>query len=132
MRKFRSSWQLLTIRDMNKSWTFPKGMIEKGESPLAAARREIEEEVGLTNLTLLRKLGVIEYFFRKNGLIKKTVHYFLFRSTGRQKLKPQRKEGISAAKWVSLEEFASIIGYPNTNRPLFETVQKIVAATHKK
>lgn len=31
-------------------WDFPKGQVEKGEEPLAAARREIAEETGITQL----------------------------------------------------------------------------------
>ena len=31
-------------------WDFPKGLVEPGESPLAAARRETAEETGLTDL----------------------------------------------------------------------------------
>lgn len=31
-------------------WDFPKGTIEEGEEPLAAARRELAEETGLTAL----------------------------------------------------------------------------------
>ena len=30
------------------AWTVPKGLIDPGEDPLAAARREFEEETGLT------------------------------------------------------------------------------------
>ena len=33
-----------------RHWDFPKGLIEPGESPLAAARREVREETGLSNL----------------------------------------------------------------------------------
>jgi len=33
-------------------WDFPKGRVEPGETPIAAARREVEEETGLTNLDL--------------------------------------------------------------------------------
>lgn len=33
-------------------WDFPKGEIEPGESPLNAARRESEEETGLTDIRL--------------------------------------------------------------------------------
>lgn len=33
-----------------KNWDFPKGLVEPGESELAAARREVEEETGLADL----------------------------------------------------------------------------------
>ncbi len=60
-------------------WGFilPKGRVEPGESLEEAARREIEEEAGLTALTLLRELGVRERLnFRRTAW--KTTHYFLF------------------------------------------------------
>lgn len=31
-------------------WDFPKGIVEKGEHPLAAARREVTEEAGISEL----------------------------------------------------------------------------------
>jgi bis(5'-nucleosidyl)-tetraphosphatase len=33
-----------------KNWDFPKGLVESNESPLDAARREVKEETGLSNL----------------------------------------------------------------------------------
>jgi len=33
-----------------KNWDFPKGEIEPGEDPFEAAKREVAEETGLTNL----------------------------------------------------------------------------------
>lgn len=33
-------------------WDFPKGRVEAGETPLAAARREVKEESGLDDLEL--------------------------------------------------------------------------------
>jgi bis(5'-nucleosidyl)-tetraphosphatase len=55
----------------------PKGHVEEGESLEDAARREIEEEAGLSQLTLLGELGTRERlsFDRKEW---KTTHYFLF------------------------------------------------------
>lgn len=35
-----------------RNWDFPKGEVEPGESPLAAARREVLEETSLTALDL--------------------------------------------------------------------------------
>jgi bis(5'-nucleosidyl)-tetraphosphatase len=33
-----------------RNWDFPKGMVEPGEEPLAAARREVAEETGIADL----------------------------------------------------------------------------------
>jgi ADP-ribose pyrophosphatase YjhB (NUDIX family) len=55
----------------------PKGGVEAGESLETAARREIAEEAGLTDLHLLGKLGVRQRLSHdKTRWI--TVHYFLF------------------------------------------------------
>ena len=70
--------QVLLIKDMNGNWTFPKGVVEKGESHEDAAKREIFEETGLKNIILIQKLSPIHYAYQRNGLIHKTVHYFLF------------------------------------------------------
>lgn len=46
-----------------ESWSFPKGQIEPGETPLCAAKREFQEETGLTivaptvALTPIRRTG---------------------------------------------------------------------------
>jgi bis(5'-nucleosidyl)-tetraphosphatase len=33
-----------------RNWDFPKGLVEPGEDPLAAARREVREETGIRDL----------------------------------------------------------------------------------
>ena len=48
-RKTRQGWRLLVLRAY-KNWDFPKGRIEAGEEPFDAAKRETEEETGLTDL----------------------------------------------------------------------------------
>jgi 8-oxo-dGTP pyrophosphatase MutT (NUDIX family) len=42
-------WRVLLLRVYNY-WDFPKGVVEPGEDPLAAARREVREETSLTEL----------------------------------------------------------------------------------
>lgn len=48
-RRTPNGWRLLILRAY-KNWDFPKGRVEPGEEPIDAARRETEEETGLTNL----------------------------------------------------------------------------------
>lgn len=126
LAKTQSIWHVLLIQDMNKSWTFPKGLIEPNENPRGSAEREISEEIGLTNLTYVSTLGTIQYMYRRNGLIRKTVHYFLFQSDTQAPLKPQREEGISEARWVALEEAETLIGYPETNTKLLHKARQTV------
>lgn len=114
------TWQVLLMKDMNGSWTFPKGLIEKSENPPAAAQREIKEEVGLDELQLIKALKSIDYWYRRNGLIRKTVHYFLFQLKGNPKISVQKEEGISDARWTAFPKALDIVGYPKTNIALLK------------
>ncbi len=49
VRRFDDQYRYLLLR-VRDYWDFPKGMVEPGEDPLAAAIREVEEETTLTNL----------------------------------------------------------------------------------
>jgi NTP pyrophosphohydrolases including oxidative damage repair enzymes len=43
VRREDGAWRFLLLRAFNH-WDFPKGMVEDGEEPLAAAVREVQEE----------------------------------------------------------------------------------------
>jgi bis(5'-nucleosidyl)-tetraphosphatase len=43
VRQSEEGWRFLLLRAFNH-WDFPKGMVETGEEPLAAAVREVREE----------------------------------------------------------------------------------------
>ena len=54
--------QVLIVDQNGNSWSFPKGHLEKGESALNAAKREIAEEAGITSLALIQELGTYTRF----------------------------------------------------------------------
>ena len=103
----------LLIRDSYRNWGFPKGHLKGGEPPAAAARREVEEETGLTNLVLHGPIRVIDWYFRFKGkTIHKFCHFFLFESRQGDPT-PQLEEGISACSWHPLDDAVATISYDN-------------------
>lgn len=67
----------LTREGDREDFVLPKGGVEAGETLLAAACREIEEETGLRQLTLIKKLEVLERLnFDKSCW--SLVHLYLF------------------------------------------------------
>lgn len=127
IKKRGRSWDVLLVRDMNDVYTFPKGKIEKGETPETAALREIAEETGLRKIDIAKRLTAVRYMYNRNGLIAKTVQYFLCVATGREPIRTLKEEGIHDAKWVPVETAGKIIGYEKTNRPLLEEVTKWIS-----
>lgn len=49
VRETPQGWRFLLLRAFNH-WDFPKGMVEPGEEPLAAAIREVQEETLIADL----------------------------------------------------------------------------------
>lgn len=131
-RRQANNIQILLIKDRNNIWSFPKGFIEKEEDIAETAKREVEEEAGISNLTVIDKIDSIRYFYRFQGkLIRKRVDFFLFEHTGNGSTKPQVEEGISEVKWFSPDESLDVIGYAKTNKPVLEkAIQQINKLTN--
>jgi len=96
--------RVVVVSQNGDSWSLPKGHVEGGESDDDAARREITEETGITDLTLVRKLGEYTRFKIGKGGIgddeseSKLIVLFLFTTT-QTALKPIDPENPEAL-WV--------------------------------
>src|SRR5258708_16522124 len=55
-----SEGKVLVVSQRGTSWSLPKGHIDRGESALVAAKREIYEESGIRDLELIHELGTYE------------------------------------------------------------------------
>ncbi|MFL5563093.1 MAG: NUDIX hydrolase [Gemmatimonadaceae bacterium] len=103
----------LLIRDSYRNWGFPKGHLEDGELPDAAALREVQEETGLDGLELRGEIETIDWYFRFRGrLIHKVCHFYLM-ETSSAITRPQRAEGITACRWMPISEALETISYAN-------------------
>jgi ADP-ribose pyrophosphatase YjhB (NUDIX family) len=120
MRKTRSAGgvvtndegQVLVVSQRGTSWSLPKGHIDLGENALAAAKREIYEESGISDLELVRELG--SYERHKIGVDGgddrsevKVITMFLFR-TSEKSLKPVDPDNPEA-RWVEKSKIALLL-----------------------
>ena len=82
------------------SWDLPKGKIDEGEDAPTAALREVEEETGLTHLTLGAALPTTYHTYRnrKDKRVLKPTYWFRMTSP-RADLIPQAEEDIEQARW---------------------------------
>ena len=116
----------LLIRDSYDNWGFPKGHLEDGEMPDAAALREVCEETGLAEVELCAELRTIDWYFRFRGrLIHKVCHFFLMR-TAQADTEPQRAEGITACRWAPFGEAVRLISYENAREVLEHAQTRLV------
>jgi 8-oxo-dGTP pyrophosphatase MutT (NUDIX family) len=115
----------LLIRDSYRNWGFPKGHLEKRELPAAAALREVAEETGLSDLVVRGELATIDWHFRFRGkLIHKICHFFLM-ETENAITSPQREEGITACRWVPIDEALALISYANAREVLQRAAETV-------
>ena len=107
--------EVLVVNQKGTSWSLPKGHIEAGEKPVSAAKREIYEESGITNLEFVRELGSYKrYRIGQDGgedhSELKTIFMFLFK-TNENSLKPIDPENPEA-RWVEGGKVVELLTHP--------------------
>lgn len=127
----RGGIEIAFILDSYKKWTFPKGRIEYRENIERAAIREVHEELGLTRVRAVRRIGRIDIWFvdryeHKGVLIHKYIYYVLLQAPWDAKLKkpPRMKRGeiIRAVRWVPMEQALKFSGYKDTEPVLKKAI----------
>jgi 8-oxo-dGTP pyrophosphatase MutT (NUDIX family) len=105
-------WQrqiLLVFQDRTKTWSFPKGHLEKGEEHLSAAQREVEEESGLKALEVAGRLGRYTRSTRRQAGIEKQIDLFIFLSVSGE-VTPHAKD-VTMCRWFSIDDALKTLSY---------------------
>ena len=113
--------QWLFIFRHNK-WDLPKGKLEKNESITEAAMREVEEECGITGLSIVKQLpDTYHIYFLENKAVLKRTYWFEMSCTDESPLVPQAEEGITDVKWFAKSDLKNV--WNNT----FESVRDVMS-----
>jgi len=112
----------LLIQHQAGHWAFPKGHANPGESPAETARREFEEETGISDFEMLDEPTFTEHYsFVKDGEpIEKTVTYFLGFVNSMEVV--LQEEEVQNSAWLSFEEAVKRITF-DANRLMFAEVK---------
>ena len=87
--------RFLLVRSMHGHLGFPKGHPEENEEPIETAKRELEEETGLTKITGIP--GIVfteEYTFERKGEKVQKKNTFFLGITTEETVRPQAGEII--------------------------------------
>ncbi|MEW5951014.1 MAG: NUDIX domain-containing protein [Elusimicrobiota bacterium] len=93
-------------------WTYPKGHVEKGETPQEAALREVFEETGYKcEICGSKEIYISRYSFNRNGAYTEKEVYWYEMKPVSQCEGIQTPQEIIKTAWVSPEEAEKMLFY---------------------
>lgn len=102
----REGQVLLVHRPRYGDWSFPKGKLDDGESPLETALREVREETGWT-CQAVQFLGAFGYEVKGTP---KVVLYWEMEPLQEGKIEDTRE--VSELRWIPVSQAPSLLSYP--------------------
>lgn len=127
MTKDQKDIELLLIQDSKGRWTIPKGHIEPGETAKMTARREVEEETGLRNISILTWLGKIHFKYRRGDkLVLMTTQIYLIQAMDQREL-PTGEKWMRGIRWFPFAEALDVIEYDDIEKLMLIAKKRIRA-----
>ena len=113
--------KVLVIQQIKGHWGFPKGHVEKGETEVQTAIREIKEETNL-DVEIDESKRYVERYSPEEG-IEKDVVYFVAKKTGGE-IKVQEEE-VKATEWLTLAQAMERLTYDNSKNILKQIMESL-------
>lgn len=108
-------------------WDLPKGGTEKGEEIESTSMREVEEETGVNQLSIIKKLQKTYHVFKRNGIYKlKITHWFEMTSDFEGTPFGQIEEGIEKVEWKNPEQIKEALKNSYENIKLLFEEEKLL------
>ena len=106
--------ETLFIYRRNK-WDLPKGKMDKGETIDQTALREVKEETGIKNLSIIGfRMNTYHIFKKEKDFRLKVTSWYNMLSNYEGKFIPETKEGISKVVWKNNKKIKKIKNtFPN-------------------
>jgi 8-oxo-dGTP pyrophosphatase MutT (NUDIX family) len=109
--------------DGSRVLALPKGHPDPGESPEAAAVREVREEAGVS-ASLIEKLGDVRYFYQRSGKrIAKVVSFYLLAYEAGEP--EEHDHEVEEARWMDLGEAAKALTYRGEREMAARALQRL-------
>ncbi|MEX2142516.1 MAG: NUDIX hydrolase [Pirellulales bacterium] len=112
-----------------RRWQLPKGTIEHGEAPEAAALREVREEAGVQT-EIVEPLDVVEYWYvgdsrGRRVRFHKKVHFYLMRYISGNVADHDHE--VLEARWLPIDEAIERLAFKNERNVVAHAKERIAA-----
>jgi mutator protein MutT len=109
--------------DGSRVLALPKGHPDQGETPEAAAVREVREEAGVS-ASVVEKLGDVRYVYQRAGrrIAKVVSFYMLAYESGEPE---EHDHEVEEARWMELSEAAEALTYEGEREMAARALQRL-------
>ncbi len=107
-------------------WDLPKGKQDPGESTEECALREVREEIGISELTIVKPLASTMHEYEREGFwCVKTTHWFHM-LTPEVVFTPEREEDIQRIAWIPWSEATRRVGYESLREHMSSIAERVL------